>query len=161
MEGEKNCKITSVKERIDLLKKRKSREILERLTGYKAKTVRKDGIKKYLEFKTRGGIWYKSLTLCICNLDSNISLVAYFVSSVLLILFICCILSLLQNTSFRTPHENMFKQLIPAFHNKMFTYDTSLVKLKDSFFASSPVFGSIVIRQLKMNVRGLNPLGLI
>lgn len=91
-------KMTSVKEKIDTFKKGKSREILVRLIDCKATTVRKDGNQKYLQFKTRGCRWYKSLTSCARNLDSTISL-AYFISSVLLIPFICCILSLLQNPS--------------------------------------------------------------
>lgn len=65
MEGEKNCKMTSVKEKIDLLKKEKSRKILERLTNCKATTVGKDGIQIYLEFKNRGGRWYKPLYLYV------------------------------------------------------------------------------------------------
>lgn len=65
MEGEKNCKMISVKEKIDLFKKGKSSKILERLTNCKATTVGKDGIQKYLEFKNRGGRWYKSLYLYV------------------------------------------------------------------------------------------------
>lgn len=41
-EGDKNHKMTSVKEKIDLSKKEKSREILERLKDWKETTGRKD-----------------------------------------------------------------------------------------------------------------------
>lgn len=58
--------------------------------------------------------------------------------------------------------RSIFKQLIPALPNKIFSYDTSPLKLKRLFFfASLSVFDCIVIRQFKMNVRGLNPLSLI
>lgn len=58
----------------------------------KIKRLERNNWQKRQEFlelkKTRGGRRYRSLTLRICNLDSNISLVAYFIYSVSLIHFL-------------------------------------------------------------------------
>lgn len=86
MEGDKNHKMTSVKERNRSFKKRKIKWDFGKIIRLKSNNWQK--IWAFLEFKkNRGGRWYKSFILCICNLDSNISLVACFISSVLLIHF--------------------------------------------------------------------------
>lgn len=106
------------KKKIDLSKKKKNQERFWKdwKTG-KQQLAEKTGISGVQ--KNRGGRRYRSLTLCICNLDSKISLVAYFIYSVLLIhlfvavaFYLCC---KIQESIF-AGHQmrSMFKQLIPA-----------------------------------------------
>lgn len=154
MEGDKNHKMTSVKEKIDLSKKEKSREILERLWDCKATTGRKDG--NFWSSKNRGGRWYKSLTLCICILDSNISLVACFISSGLLIHFFlvvtfyfCCRIqeSIFGDIKGEACLNNWFQHCLKGVFLWYITLKNEIV------FASFSLFYSIMIRRFKINVK--------
>lgn len=98
MEGEKNCKNDFCERENRSFKKRKIQKDFGKINKLQSNNCWKrwdsniSGVQKQ-----RRQMVQTLVPLCICNLDSNVSLVAYFISSVLLIPFICCILSLLQN----------------------------------------------------------------
>lgn len=85
MEEEMNCKMSSVKEKADHFKNRKSKDILERLRWWVEKTdYQKRWISRKSAVQKQRRRWYQPLSLRIYTyMDNNVTLVAHFIYSLL------------------------------------------------------------------------------